>query len=193
MGAMFACPVFSFTIPWLSLFNYEYPSLISSAHDGYRSFLLSSYTCSGNAFNFNYNSAISEISSIATITLLTSKRNSYDYKDVHNFLHNSNTVLYSPPSNSGLLQAKDSDGPGVKYSITGNAADQFTVDEDTGEVFVVKGSNCNPDCKFSVRASDTVSSDEMNVTVSGLYTLLTFLKSTLFRFFLFSYMAAVIF
>ena len=84
-------------------------------------------------------------------------------------MHSSNITLYSPPSNSGLLQAKDSDGPEVKYSITGNNADQFTVDEDTGEVFLVKGLDCDPKCEFSVNASDTINSDEMKVTVSKLY------------------------
>ncbi|XP_045128378.1 uncharacterized protein YMR317W-like isoform X2 [Portunus trituberculatus] len=86
----------------------------------------------------------------------------------------SKEVVVAYPTNEGLrravgpvvsVQAKDIDGPEVKYSITGDAADQFKVDEDTGDVFVVKGLDCNPKCEFNVRASDTINSNEMKVTV----------------------------
>ncbi|KAK8406940.1 hypothetical protein O3P69_007471 [Scylla paramamosain] len=89
-------------------------------------------------------------------------------------LFDSESMVVAYPTNEALrravgpvvsVQAKDSDGPEVKYSITGKAADQFTVNENTGEVFVVKGLDCNPQCEFSVNASDTVNSNRLSVTV----------------------------
>ena len=66
------------------------------------------------------------------------------------------------------LQAKDNDSMVVKYSVTGPDAAQFTVDEITGEVYVVKGLECDPQCNLSVKASDGDNDAQLNVKVRGL-------------------------
>lgn len=53
----------------------------------------------------------------------------------------------------------------MKYSVTGPDAAKFTVDEETGEVYVVKSLDCDPECEFSVTASDGDNDAQLNVKV----------------------------
>ncbi|XP_050711272.1 uncharacterized protein LOC126995613 isoform X2 [Eriocheir sinensis] len=137
---------------------------------------LQAYTGGGaptdcNTFNEDIPAEFSKSEALAIITVTDT--------DDEAPVFSSGDLVAAYPTNEGLkrvvgpvvsVHADDKDTEDLKYSVAGENAAQFTVDEETGDVYGVEGLSCDSECVFSVTASDGTKQDQVNVKVLPLNT-----------------------